>query len=135
MQLLHDQGDEDNLLVLDEEKGWVELPTCGDAGADSSKPLADDISNASWATCKPKGKGAPAAAAPAKDALAQKNNNEHWVELPDCDREGADTSKPLKGDLSNATRATCKKKGVNEIAKIDPYEKEEPKSTSAVMSK
>jgi len=82
-------------------KGWVELPDCGSAGADSSKPLAEDLANASWATCKPSAK---------KAALAQKNNNKNWVELPNCSDAGADQTVPLKANLDNASIATCKKK-------------------------
>jgi hypothetical protein len=35
-------------------KGWVELPTCGNPGATGQNqvPLAADLSNATWATCK-----------------------------------------------------------------------------------
>ena len=33
---------------------WVELPDCGSKGADNSVPLADDVSNATSATCKSK---------------------------------------------------------------------------------
>lgn len=41
---------------------WVELPTCPGT-ITPAKPLAEDLSNASWATCKPA--GAPAAPAAA----------------------------------------------------------------------
>jgi hypothetical protein len=35
---------------------WVELPNCSDPGADKKFPLNEGLENASWATCKEKGK-------------------------------------------------------------------------------
>ena len=55
-----------------------------------------------------------------KSYLKLLDNNKKWVELPMCDADGADTSKPLDADLGNATYATCKKKKKEYIMSLDP---------------
>lgn len=83
------------------QKKWVELPDCPATFGPNDFALADDVSNASAATCKKK-----PAAAPAPAALNQKN----WVELPDCPKKLGDNDVALADDVSNATSATCKKR-------------------------
>ena len=61
-------------METDKSQAWVELPDCDAEGADSSKPLLADLTNASWATCKPAKRGTKDTGIPIK-SLAQKNNN------------------------------------------------------------
>ena len=81
--------DVDPPAALLAQRGWVELPNC--KGAAGEVKLADDLDNATWATCKP-------------SALVQRG----WVELPNCKSPLPAGEVKLADDLDNATWATCK---------------------------
>lgn len=73
------------------QERWVELPDC--TGAAGEVVLAEDLQNATSASCKPNYRSPPQPKAVAKKEASKKAlesmtpkalTQQRWVELPDC---------------------------------------------------